>query len=86
MKNKLPFLILFIMLFTVGLINPVIGDGPGPAPPPPGHSLNGNQASPGGTGCPIDRQDGILVALLVSLGFAGFVLYRRGNVEKDSSK
>ncbi len=84
MKKQRSILILFVALFTLCLINPAIGDGP--APPPPGHSLNGNQASPGGTSCPIDRNDGILVTLFVILSYAGFALYHRSNLEKDTIK
>ena len=80
MKKQLIILILFITLFTVGLINPAIGDGPIAPPPPPEHSMNGNQ----GTGCPIDRQDGILIVLFMALGYAGFILYNRGKLDKDT--
>jgi hypothetical protein len=80
MKKQYYFLILFILLFIVGLINPAIADDPATPPPPPGHSLNGNQ----GTGCPIDRQDGIFIVLVLTLGYAGFILYKRGNLRKDS--
>ena len=60
--------------FTLVTVLPVSGQ----APPPPAHSQNGNQASPGGTGCPLDRTQGIMLALVLSLGYAGFALYQRG--------
>ena len=74
-------MILFVTTFL--FIATLAAKAEGPAPPPPGHSLNGNQASPGGTGCPIDRQSGLIVALLSTLGYAGFVLYRRGSEVKN---
>jgi hypothetical protein len=55
----------------------------GQAPPPPSHSQNGNQASPGGTGCPIDRTDGIIMTLVLSFAYAGFALYKRGKEKKE---
>jgi hypothetical protein len=79
MKRQNYILILFVVLFTVGLINPVIGDGPAAPPPPPSHSLNGNQ----GTGCPIDRQDGIIMVIFLTLAYAGFNLYHRGKMKNE---
>lgn len=80
MKKFMPFcFILTLFLFTI--ISGV--DVSGQAPPPPAHSLGGNQASPGGTGCPIDRTDGIVFALIVSLAYAGFAVYKRSKKNRE---
>lgn len=51
----------------------------GQAPPPPAHGQNGNQTSPGGgTGCPLDRTESIMLAVALSFSYAGFSLYHRG--------
>jgi hypothetical protein len=84
MKKHLRLLILLLAIFITGLTTPVFADDPGLPPPPPQHAMNGNQASPGGTGCPIDRQDGIMIAIVVTLAYAGFVLYRRGKLGKNT--
>ena len=52
-------------------------------PPPPAHSQTGNQPGTGGTGCPIDRTDGIILTLLTALSYAGVILYQKG---KQKSK
>jgi hypothetical protein len=83
MRKQFQSLVFLLAFFTLGILQPAFADGP--APPPPGHSLNGNQASPGGTGCPIDRKDGIIVVLLITLGYAGFILYRRGKPGNDTT-
>ena len=57
------------------LLTPIVN---AQAPPPPAHGQNGNQVSPGGTGCPIDRTDGIIIALVISLAYGGFALYQKG--------
>jgi hypothetical protein len=73
MKNMLrSTLVVILFLSSVMTINVS-----GQAPPPPSHSQNGNQASPGGTGCPIDRTEGLLVALAIGLCYGGFTLYMR---------
>lgn len=64
-------------LFTLVAVLPVSGQ----APPPPAHGQNGNQTSPGGTGCPLDRTQGVMLALVLSLGYAGFALFQRGSKE-----
>lgn len=71
-KQNRFFLALFfvIFLFMSASVN-------AQAPPPPSHSQNGNQVSPGGTGCPIDRTDGIIIALVISLAYGGFALYQK---------
>jgi hypothetical protein len=77
MKKNLRLIMALATLFTLVLALPVSGQ----APPPPSHSQNGNQASPGGTGCPVDRTQSIFLALAFSLGYAGFALYLRGRRE-----
>jgi hypothetical protein len=72
MKKNIRLFFALASLFTLMIVLPASGQ----APPPPSHSQNGNQASPGGTGCPIDQTEGILLALIVSLGYGGFALYR----------
>jgi hypothetical protein len=72
MKKNIRLFLALTSLFTLVMILPVSGQ----APPPPSHSQNGNQTSPGGTGCPIDQTKGILLALIASLGYGGFALYR----------
>lgn len=83
MKKKLCFLTFFVLMFLFTSLNAVMADGP--APPPPNHAQNGNQASPGGTGCPIDRTQGIILATVLSLGYAGFVLFRKGQSARKKS-
>ena len=74
MKKQLRLFMAFMALFTMIMILPASGQ----APPPPAHGQNGNQTSPGGgTGCPLDRTQGILLALVLSIGYAGVALYYR---------
>lgn len=73
MKKTLRLLIAFVSLCTLVMVTQVNGQ----APPPPSHSQNGNQASPGGTGCPVDNTNGIILTLVISLAYAGFILYER---------
>lgn len=73
MKKHLRLVMVLATLFTLVMVLPARGQ----APPPPAHGQNGNQTSTGGTGCPIDKTQGILVALAVSLAYAGFALIRR---------
>ena len=77
MKTHLRKLFVLAFLFTLISVLPVSGQ----APPPPAHGQNGNQVSPGGTGCPLDRTQGIMIALVLSLGYAGFALYSRNKKE-----
>jgi len=78
MKKQLRLLMVLAAFFTLITVLPVSAQ----APPPPAHGQNGNQTSPGGaTGCPLDRTQGIMLALVFSLGYAGFALYRRGKKE-----
>lgn len=77
MKKHFRLLMVLATLFTMVMVLPASGQ----APPPPAHGQNGNQASPGGTGCPLDRTQGIMLALVLSLGYAGFALYQRGRKE-----
>jgi len=80
MKKQFRLFMVLATLFTLVIILPASGQ----APPPPAHGQNGNQTSPGGgTGCPLDRNDGILIALVLSLGYAGFVLYQRGKKKQE---
>jgi hypothetical protein len=72
MKKNIRLFLALASLFTLVMVFPASGQ----APPPPSHSQNGNQTSPGGTGCPIDQTKGILLALIASLGYGGFALYR----------
>ena len=74
MKKQFRLLMVLATLFTLVMVLPASGQ----APPPPAHGQNGNQVSPGGTGCPLDRTQGIMLALVLSLGYAGFALYKRG--------
>jgi hypothetical protein len=75
MKKQFRLLMVLATLFTLVMVLPARGqDAP---PPPPAHSANGNQ----GTGCPLDRTQGIMLALVLSLGYAGFALYQRGKKE-----
>jgi hypothetical protein len=83
MKKALIYLIIFLSIFFGGFTGSAIADGP--PPPPPGHSQNGNQASPGGTGCPIDRDEGMVLVVIFSLCYAGFTLLNRRNSLRDSS-
>ena len=82
MKKQLRLMMVLVSLFTMVSVLPVSGQ----APPPPGHGQNGNQASPGSgaTGCPLDRRQGIVLAMVLSLGYAGFALYLRSKKEKES--
>jgi hypothetical protein len=75
MKRNIIALTLFFSISFLFLVPAAYSDGP--PPPPPGHFLNGNQTSPGGTGCPIDRTEGMLMTVILCLVYAGFVLYRR---------
>jgi hypothetical protein len=77
MKNHYRFLIALLTLFTLLMVMPASGQ----APPPPAHSQNGNQAAPGGTGCPLDRPQSILLSCILCLGYAGFALYQRDRKE-----
>ena len=79
MKKQFRLLMVLATLFTLVMVLPASGQ----APPPPGHGLNGNQQSGGGTGCPLDRTQGIMLALVLSLGYAGFALYQRGKNEVE---
>jgi hypothetical protein len=79
MKKFLRLLLVVVSVFAMTYLSPVSGQ----APPPPAHGQNGNQTSPGGTGCPIDRTTGIALSLLLCLGYAGFALYSRGK-QKES--
>jgi len=83
MKKHFTLMILFVSLFLFIAILPARADGP--APPPPNHGLNGNQASPGGTGCPIDRSYGIILVITLCLAYAGFSLYKRGQQLEEIS-
>jgi len=77
MKKQFRLLMVLATLFTLVLVLPAIGQEPVNPPPPPNHGMNGNQ----GTGCPLDRTQGIMLALVLSLGYAGFALYQRGKKE-----
>ena len=66
-------------LFTLVMVLPASGQ----APPPPTHGQNGNQPGGGATGCPLDRTDGIIFALVISLGYAGLMLYQRGKKNRE---
>ena len=78
MKKQFRLLIALASLFILVMVLPASGQ----APPPPAHGQNGNQMSPGGaTGCPLDRTQGIMLALVLSLGYAGFALYQRERKE-----
>ena len=80
MKKQFRLLIALATFFTMVMVLPAIGQ----APPPPSHGQNGNQTSPGGgSGCPIDRTDGIVFALFISLGYAGFMLFTRAKKTKE---
>jgi hypothetical protein len=79
MKRNFRLLLVLVSVFGMTYFSPVSGQ----APPPPAHNQNGNQASPGGTGCPVDHSTGIALALVLSLGYAGFALYLRGK-QKES--
>jgi len=81
MKRQLRLVMVLVTLFTMVSVLPVSGQ----APPPPAHGQNGNQTSPGGaTGCPLDRRQGIVLAMVLSLGYAGFTLYLRNKKEKEA--
>jgi hypothetical protein len=80
MKRHFGLIIIFAIFFSLVGIIPVSGQ----APPPPSHSQNGNQVSPGGTGCPIDRTDGIVFALALCLGYAGFHLYKKKKGKEET--
>ena len=80
MKKQFRLLMGIATLFTLVMVLPASGQ----APPPPAHGQNGNQTSPGSaTGCPIDRTDGIVFALFISLAYAGFMLYKRGEKKSE---
>jgi hypothetical protein len=80
MKKQFRLLMVLAAFFTLVAVIPASGQ----APPPPAHGQNGNQTSPGGgTGCPIDQTDGIVLALIASLAYAGFILYRRAHKEAE---
>ena len=74
MKKQFRLLMVLAAFFTLVMVQPASGQ----APPPPSHGQNGNQTSPNGgaTGCPLDRTQGIMLALVLSLGYAGFALYQ----------
>ena len=84
MKKQLTLMILFVWLFLFVSVMPARADGPSP-PPPPGHAQNGNQAGQGATGCPIDRTQGIIMALAICLAYAGFTLFKRGQSKENPS-
>jgi hypothetical protein len=73
MKKQLRIFMILAIFSGMLMITSVSGQ----APPPPSHSQNGNQTSPGGTGCPLDQTQSIMLAFVFSLGYAGFALYRR---------
>ena len=78
MKKQFRLLLVLAALFTLVMVLPASGQ----APPPPAHGQIGNQVSPGGaTSCLLDRTQGIMLALVFSLGYAGFALYQRGKKE-----
>ena len=77
MKKQIRILMVLASLLTMVIVQPVSGEEPINPPPPPSHSQNGNQ----GTGCPLDRTQGIMLSLVLSLGYAGFALYQRGKKE-----
>jgi hypothetical protein len=77
MKKHIRTGMILATFFTLSMTLPASGQ----APPPPAHGQNGNQVSPGGSGCPIDRTQGILLTLFFSLGCAGSILYQRGKRE-----
>jgi hypothetical protein len=74
MKKQIRLLIALAAIFTLVSVIPANGQ----APPPPAHGQNGNQLSPGGTGCPLDRTNGIAMMMVIALGYAGFALIQRG--------
>ena len=82
MKKNLMILVVLVVFSTVCLVH----QGFSQAPPPPAHGQNGNQISPGGTGCTIDRTDGILFALAISLCYAGLALYLRGRKKEKTNR
>ena len=82
MKKYFRSIIALISLFTLVMVVPASGQ----APPPPAHGQNGNQTSPGGTGCPIDQTQGIILALVFSLGYGGLALYQRNRKESEAVK
>lgn len=77
MKKQFKLLMVLAAFFTLVVVLPASGQ----APPPPAHGQNGNQMSPGGTSCPLDRTQGIMVAIVLSLGYAGFALYQKQKKE-----
>ncbi len=77
MKKQFRLLMVLAAFFTLVMVLPASGQ----APPPPAHNQNGNQPGGGATGCPLDRTQGILMALVLSLGYAGFALYQRDKKE-----
>lgn len=83
MKKALIYLITGVSLLFGGFTRVVLADGP--PPPPPGHSQNGNQTSPGGTGCPVDTDEGMILVSIASLTYAGFCLIKRCNKLRETS-
>jgi hypothetical protein len=81
MKKVIQQSITLIALLILTSVLPASGQ----APPPPDHAQNGNQTSPGGTGCPIDKTEGLIIALVFSLGYCGFTLFRQGRAEKETN-
>ena len=82
MKKYFRTIMALVSLFTLVMVIPVSGQ----APPPPAHGQNGNQTSPGGTGCPIDHTQGIFLALAFSLCYGGLALYQRNRKEESAVK
>ena len=81
MKKYMLLMTLFVWVLMLAFTIPAKADGP--PPPPPNHSVNGNQASPGGTGCPIDRTQGIVLAMTLCLAYAGFSLIKKGRLQGE---
>lgn len=79
MRKQFRLLIILTAFLSLMMVLPASGQ----APPPPAHGQNGNQTSTGGTGCPIDRTQGIVLAMALCLGYAGFVLFQRGRKKEE---
>ena len=77
MEKQFRLLMVLATLFALVMVLPANGQ----APPPPSHGQNGNQQGGGATGCPLDRTQSILLALVLSLSYAGFALYQRARKE-----
>ena len=77
------FFLLLVVCFSMMISSVSYSQDP---PPPPSHGQTGNQPSAGGTGCPIDRTEGIIFTLVIALSFAGFVLYRKGRQNNNTYK